>query len=270
MSIELIAIDLDGTLLNPDKKISQAVKETIMEAKTKGIKIVLCTGRPLIGVKDFLAELNLEEEGDFAITYNGALVQSTHDGKAIVHHTLGYQDFLTLEKLSNEIGVHFQTFDMDHLYTTNKDISEYTVREAFLVNIPLKYRTVEEIDPAIEISKMMMIDHPAILDQGIAKIPAEFNERYTMIKSEDFYYEILNKKANKGNAVKDLAAHLHIPQENVMAIGDNMNDMDMLHFAKYKIAMGNAVPAVKEIATFITKTNAEDGVAHVIRELAFR
>lgn len=269
MSIELIAIDLDGTLLTPDGKISSRVKETILKAKEKGIKIVLCTGRPLIGVRHLLKELNLEEEGDYCITYNGALVQSTHDGHAIVHHTLDYQDFLELEALSRKIGVHFQTLDMNYLYTANKDISEYTVHEATLVNIPLRYRAVEEMDPAIEISKMMMIDKPEILDRGIAQIDPSYYEKYTLIKSTDFYFEILNKKANKGNAVADLAKRLTIPVEHIMAIGDNENDLAMLEYAHYAIAMGNAVDSVKECSTFVTKSNAEDGVAVAIEKFAF-
>ncbi|MGX7419813.1 sugar-phosphatase [Carnobacterium gallinarum] len=269
MSIELIAIDLDGTLLTPESKISPFVKETLLKAKEKGIKIVLCTGRPLVGVTKFLEELNLQEEGDFCITYNGALVQSTHDGHAIVHHTLGYSDFLELEALSRKIGVHFQTFDMDHLYTANKDISEYTVHEATLVSIPLKYRAVEEMDQTMEISKMMMIDKPEILDHGIAQIDPSYYDKYTLIKSTDFYFEILNKKANKGNAVADLAKSLNIPAENVMAIGDNENDLAMLEYAHYAIAMGNAVDSVKAISTYVTETNVNDGVAVAIEKFAF-
>ena len=97
MTIELIAIDLDGTLLTPERKITTKVKETIEIAKTKGIKVVVCTGRPLPGVSPILEALNLEEEGDYVITYNGALVQQSHNGKAIAHHTLSHKDFLRIE-----------------------------------------------------------------------------------------------------------------------------------------------------------------------------
>uniref|UniRef100_UPI0028AB04A6 HAD-IIB family hydrolase n=1 Tax=Carnobacterium sp. TaxID=48221 RepID=UPI0028AB04A6 len=167
MSIELIAIDLDGTLLTNAKTISPRVKATLAEAKEKGIKVVLCTGRPLPGVKDYL------KEGDYVITYNGALVQKAHDGTAIAHHTMSFDDFLEIEAMSRKVGVHCQTLDKEAIYTANKDISPYTIRESSLVNMPVKYRSVEEMDPAIVISKMMMIDEPAILDRGIAQFPAE-------------------------------------------------------------------------------------------------
>lgn len=269
MSIELIAIDLDGTLLTNAKTISPKVKATLAEAKEKGIKIVLCTGRPLPGVKDYLKELNLEEEGDYVITYNGALVQKAHDGTAIAHHTMSFDDFLEIEAMSRKVGVHCQTLDKEAIYTANKDISPYTIRESSLVNMPVKYRSVEEMDPEIVISKMMMIDEPAVLDRGIAQFPAEFYEKYTILKSEPFYLEVLNKAASKGQALKDLAGILNIPQQNVMAIGDNENDRDMIEFAGMGVAMGNAIDSIKEVSDHVTKSNESDGVAHVIEELVF-
>ncbi|WP_373470716.1 sugar-phosphatase [Carnobacterium alterfunditum] len=269
MTIELIAIDLDGTLLTPERKISAKVKETIEMAKTKGIKIVLCTGRPLPGVFPILEALNLEEEGDYVITYNGALVQQSHNGKAIAHHTLSYDNFLEIEAMSRQVGSHCHTIDETHIYTANKDISPYSVRESSLVNMPIRYRTVEEMDPTLEISKMMMIDEPDILDAAIAKLPKSFYAEYTILKSEPFYLEVLNKSASKGQALKDLARILDIPKENIMAIGDNENDIDMIQYAGMGVAMGNAVASVKEVSDYITDTNEYDGVATAIEAIAF-
>ncbi|MCA9766239.1 MAG: HAD-IIB family hydrolase, partial [Carnobacterium sp.] len=184
MTIELIAIDLDGTLLKNDKTISPRVKDTLIRAKAKGIKVVICTGRPLPGVTNFLKELNLQEAGDYVITYNGALVQKADDGTAIAHHTMSFDNFLEVEAMSRKIGVHCQTLDKNAIYTSNKDISNYTVRESSLVNMPIKYRRVEEMNPSLVISKMMMVDEPKVLDAGIAQIPPTFYEKYTVLKSE--------------------------------------------------------------------------------------
>ncbi|SEL11780.1 hypothetical protein SAMN04488700_0479 [Carnobacterium iners] len=269
MTIELIAIDLDGTLLNNNKTISPRVKDTLIKAKEKGIKVVICTGRPLPGVTDFLKELNLQEAGDYVITYNGALVQKADDGMAIAHHTMSFDDFLEVEAMSQKIGVHCQTLDEKAIYTSNKDISNYTVRESTLVNMPIKYRSVEEMDSSLVISKMMMVDEPKILDAGIAQIPPVFYEKYTVLKSEPFYLEVLNKAASKGLALKDLSDILAIPKEKVMAIGDNENDRDMLVFAGVGVAMGNAVEGIKAISDYITDTNELDGVATVIEKLVF-
>ncbi|MFV0561059.1 MAG: sugar-phosphatase [Enterococcus sp.] len=266
MSIKLVAIDIDGTLLNDAREITTEVKETIRTAADNGIYVVLCTGRPLPGVADQLNELGLFAENDYVITYNGALVQSTKTQSIIARHTLSYEDFLEIETMSRRVGSHLHSIDDHTIYTANRDISRFTVHEASLVNMPLKFRTPEEMTPDMNLVKMMMIDEPEILDAAIAKLPEEFREKYTTVKSTDFYFEILNKEASKGAAVANLAAHLGLKQEETMAIGDNENDLSMIDYAGLGVAMGNAVPIVKEHADVETVTNNESGVAKAIQQ----
>ena len=104
MSIKLVAIDIDGTLLNSQHKITPRVKEALQKANEQGVRIVLCTGRPLPGVKEQLDELALYGENDFVITYNGSLVQATKDNAIISRYTLSYEDFLEIEMYSRKIG----------------------------------------------------------------------------------------------------------------------------------------------------------------------
>lgn len=266
MTIKLVAIDIDGTLLNSDRKITAKVKETLQKANAKGINIVLCTGRPLPGVQEQLKELDLFGENDYVITYNGALVQATKSKEIISQHTLSYNDFLEIEMMSRKVGSHLHTIDDTTIYTANRDISNFTVHEAFLVNMPLKYRTVEEMSPEINVIKMMMIDEPTILDKAIDNIPESFKEKFTTVKSTEFYYEILSKKASKGIALKELAHHLGISQKETMAIGDNENDLSMIDYAGIGVAMGNATETVKLAADVHTSSNDEDGVAAVIEK----
>ncbi|MBO0469158.1 sugar-phosphatase [Enterococcus sp. DIV0242_7C1] len=264
MSVKLVAIDIDGTLLDSNRKITPKVKETLQKANEKGIYIVLCTGRPLPGVKDQLTELDLYGDNDYVITYNGSLVQATKTNKIISEYSLSYDDFLEIELMSRKVGTHLHTIDDKAIYTANRDIGKYTVHEAYLVDMPLKYRTVEEMTPDLSIIKMMMIDEPEILDKAISQLPEEFSNKYTTVKSTDFYYEILNKEASKGNALAKLADHLGIQQSEVMAIGDNENDLSMIEYAGIGVAMGNATESVKQAADIQTSSNDEDGVAEVL------
>ena len=265
MSIKLVAIDIDGTLLNEKREITADVKEAIAQAVAKGVAIVLCTGRPLPGVQEQLNELDLFQENDYVITYNGALVQQTKSGKIIARHGLTHEDYLEIEVMARRVGSHLHSIDDQAIYTSNRDISAYTIHEASLVHMPLKYRTPEEMTPDINLVKMMMIDEPDILDAAIARLPQTFREKYTTVKSAPYYFEVLNKEASKGAAVANLAQHLGIDQDEIMAIGDNENDLSMIEYAGLGVAMGNAVPLVKEAANVDTKTNEEHGVAEAIK-----
>ncbi|MFH8136182.1 sugar-phosphatase [Pantoea osteomyelitidis] len=267
MAIKLIAIDMDGTLLNPQHLITPAVKSAIDRARDKGVSIVLATGRPFVGVERYLMELDLQQEGQYCISNNGALVQRAQNGDCVAEVTLGFDDYLYIEQLARELGVHFQAFDQSHLYTPNKDISEYTIHEASLTGIPVRYRAVEEMDRATRFPKLMMIDRPELLDKAIQRLPAKAQQSYTILKSAPYYLEILDPRVNKGYGVKMLADKLGLKQEEVMAIGDQENDLAMIEYAGTGVAMGNAIDSVKKIAQFITKTNIEDGVAHAIEEL---
>lgn len=266
MAIELIAIDMDGTLLNTQHEITPRVKQAIDAARAKGVCVVLATGRPYIGIRRYLRELNMENSGDYCISNNGALVQKAATGECILQETLNFEDYLYFEALSREMGVSFQAFDFETLYTANKDISKYTLHEVFITGIPLKYRAVEEMDPKLRFPKVMMIDEPEKLDRALEMMPTEAFERFTIMKSAPFYLEILSKRVDKGTGVKMLADHLGIAQENVMALGDQGNDIAMVNYAGVGVAMGNAIPELKEIAQFVTGTNIEDGVALAIEK----
>lgn len=266
MNLKLVAIDIDGTLLTSDRKITNRTKEVLTKAKSQGIKVVLCTGRPFIGVQDLLKELNLEEAGDYVATYNGSLVQKADTKEAIASLGLSYEDYIEIESMARRVGSPLHAIDSDYIYTANQMISPYTVHEAHLTGMSLQYRPTDQMTKGIKIIKMMMIDEPELLDAAIEKLPASFLEKYTGLKSAPYYYEILNKEADKGFALKALSEHLNIAPSDMMAIGDNENDLAMLEYAGLGVAMGNAVPKAKEAANEITLTNDEDGVAAVIEK----
>lgn len=270
MTIKLIAIDMDGTLLLPDHSVSPAVKDAIAQARSQGIRVVITTGRPFAGVADYLKTLGMVEEHDYCITYNGALVQKASDGSTVAQTALNYDDYRYLEAMARQVGSHFHALDRNTLYTANRDISRFTVHEAAVTGIPLVFCEAENMDPATQFLKVMMIDEPAVLDAAIARLPAEVRERYTVMKSSPFYLEMLDKRVNKGTGVKLLADALHLTPQEVMAIGDQENDIAMIQYAGTGVAMGNAIPSVKEAANVVTATNLDDGVAVAIRQYALQ
>lgn len=265
MTVKLIAIDLDGTLLNKDRKVTKEVNESVRAARKAGIHVVLCTGRPFPGVVPLIEELGLDKTDDYVITYNGALVQNTHTRESIIDYTMTHEDYLVMEKAAAEAGSHFHAIHNEGIFTPNRDISKYSVQEAFIIDIPLFYRMPEEMDPAVKYNKMMMIDHASVLEAAISRLPEHIWDNYTILRSEPFYLEILNKKASKGKAVEALAAHLGVSREEVMAIGDGGNDLDLVDFAGIGVAMENATDEVKAVADFVTTSNNHNGVAEAIK-----
>ena len=99
MSIKLIAVDIDGTLLNSQRQVTPEVFQAIQDAKAAGVKVVIATGRPIPGVLPLLEELNLNQDGDYVITFNGGLVQETSTGNELIRETLSYEDYLDIEVL---------------------------------------------------------------------------------------------------------------------------------------------------------------------------
>lgn len=264
---KLIALDIDGTLLNTEKKITSNVYNSIQEAKRNGAKVVLSTGRPLPGVTPLLEELNLTDDGDYVICFNGAVVQEVKSKKVIADIDMNVEDFRTIYNKvckPNNTKIHINT--PTHLITPHEVPGKYSVLEAELNKISIEYKPENEIDESIKFCKVMIVDEPEKLEEIISTIPKELYEQYTIVRSAKYFLEFLNKKANKGTALQALCDNIDMPIEKTIAVGDEENDQHMIKLAGLGVAMGNARESIKDIADYVTKTNNEHGVAHVIEK----
>src|ERR1700749_581838 len=126
--IDLIAIDMDGTLLDSHHAISPRVKQAIPAGRGEDVRIVLATGRPFSGAEMYLEELGLAGEDDYCITFNGAVIQNASGTKTVAETTLGYDEFLYCEKVARDVGAHFHVLYERSMMTPNMDISSHTVR----------------------------------------------------------------------------------------------------------------------------------------------
>lgn len=266
MSIKLIAIDLDGTLLNEQHQVSDRVRQSIQYAQDKGVQIVLASGRPYSGMAPILHDLGIYNDKNYVITNNGAMIRDITTGKAIHENVLSYDDYLKIETLSRELDVFMHVVSDQCLYTANRVIGRYTVYESYLSNIPLVYRPLSEMNEDVCYSKCMFSDDPELLDAVEKRIPQEFYDQYEVFKSASFYLEFLRKNSTKGYALQKIANELNLAGSEIMCMGDHENDFSMFKVAETKIAMGNAIDLLKEHATFITDRNDEDGVAIAIEK----
>lgn len=261
---KLIALDMDGTLLNEAKEITQENYEAIQAAKANGKQVILATGRPLAGVQRYLEHLDLVSDKDYVVAFNGALVQKTKSGEIISKTPLSIEDYQYLYEISRKLGVHIHA--LTESYVTTPINNKYTEVEAEINQIPIIEKQLFEIDENETIVKVMFIDEPEILDQAIENMPKEIYEKYTVLRSMPFFLEFLDKRVNKGYGVSQVAEALGIEADQVICVGDAGNDLDMIEYAGLGVAMGNAFEEVKEIANYVTLSNEESGVAHVIKK----
>ncbi len=271
MSIKLIAIDIDGTLIADDHTITPATKQAIQTATQQGINIVLCTGRPLTGVTSYLDELELNHQNnEYVISYNGSLAQTTA-GKTLAKYTVPVDDMIDLGAFALKHGLKMILETATTLIATTQQIDQYAVHESKLVSLPLMYQSLDQLSAQkdhLEISKLMITGPKDDLDQVLTTIPDELAAKFNIVRSEDFYLEFINPAASKGNALQLMGTELGIDQSEMMALGNAQNDESMLAYAGIGVAMGNSIPSTKAVADYLTDDNNHDGVGKAIEKFA--
>ena len=269
--IKLIAIDMDGTLLNEKKHIDKAQKEAIHEAVEAGIKIVLCTGRPLYGILPFYEELGLSEldsEG-YVILNNGCSIHKTKDWELIDQVNFTSDDIDYLYKFSEGYDINFTLVNDYYYFNIGRKPTDELITDAGFVfsditNISLK----EAKNGKHKIIKIMFLGDPNIMADFQKENENILKDKYSSVLSQPYVYEILPKGNNKGTGLKKLAKKLGIKQEEIMAIGDGNNDIEMFEYANYSVAMENGTELAKKAAKYQTDSNENDGVAKAIRKYA--
>ena len=266
MSIKLIGIDLDGTLLNSQHLVTDRVRESIRYAQDKGVQIVLASGRPFSGMFPILRDLKISNEKNYVITNNGSMIRDISTGEVLHQNALSFEDYLHIEKLASSLSIAMHVVSDRFVYTADRNIGKYTVYESYLSSIPLVYRPVDEMTDDICYSKCMFSAESDMLEAIIPRIPDEYYEKYEVYRSASFYLEFLRKNSTKGFALQKIAKEFGLKSSEIMCLGDHENDYSMFHVADTKIAMGNGIDLLKENATFVTTTNNEDGVAVAIEK----
>lgn len=264
--IKLIAIDLDGTLLNSKKEVTSRNKQTLARAKAQGVKVVICTGRPLRAIRPYLDELSLKDAGDYSITFNGGLVQKNETGEIIEKAAMQLADVHELIAVAEGLNLPLDIVSEEivlSLPTSAEHLSIYGSLNPLLDCRPF---AIDALDETKLYNKAVIAYHQEVLDPKILAIPAEVSEKFEIIKSRHNLLEFMPKGITKAYGISLLAQDLGIDQSEVMAIGDEENDLPMIRYAGIGVAMDNAVPMIKDAADVVTASNEADGVAQVIEK----
>ncbi|MCK8817205.1 Cof-type HAD-IIB family hydrolase [Natroniella sulfidigena] len=263
MDYKLVAIDLDDTLLADDLEISKRTVEAIEEAQKQGVRVVIATGRMHSSALPYAKLLGLENE---LITYNGALVKQLVDNQTLYHEPVSAELARQIAKVAQEYDLHIN-FYLDDLLYVNKAGAEadYYEEVAGIKPILITEDLVDFVDQPS--TKILIIENDkAKLKEAFAELTAKFSDSLTITTSKANFIEIMSQEVYKGNTLANLATELGIEAEEVMAIGDSYNDLEMIEYAGLGVAVGNAKEEIKEEADYITGANDEEGVAQVIEK----
>lgn len=261
--IKIIALDLDNTLLNKAKQITEYNKKMIEEAKNLGIYVVLASGRPLNGIMPLIKELNLTSENDYVFSFNGGKIYNVGKNECIFESLIEGENVKEIYELSKHFGYFFHAFKADGslicpLY------NHYTDIEATINKVECQIKSINEINNKDKFIKAMIIDSKEHIDYAFSHVPNNILENYNVVRSSDIFLEFLNKNNDKGLALKWLADYLNINIKDTMAIGDASNDLGMIKMAGVGVAMQNACEQIKNAATYVTASCEDSGVGKAI------
>jgi Cof subfamily protein (haloacid dehalogenase superfamily) len=268
---KLIAVDLDGTLLNSKKQISQENKIAISKAVKKGVKIVICSGRIFAGARVIADEAGLNHGS--IIACNGALIKELNTEKLLYSKLLNSEDCLKVIDICRNEDIYFHAYVEDALYTEKMEYSAltYSKKNKLLPkNQQIDIRLTDDVKEMLGHSKISASKFVVISKDSQklsrARQCVEQIKGVKVMSSDYDNFEVVHNKVDKGSALMFIAEKLDIGKEEIIAIGDNENDISMLECAGMGVAMGNSIPFIKESADYITVTNDENGVAEVINK----
>lgn len=279
--LKLIAIDLDGTLFNEGHQISEENIKAIKQAEQQGIEVVIATGRSYFDAYDICKKVGLV---NYIISCNGASIHS-REGQQISAIKMEKTDVEHVIKWLEEQNFYYEVSTNNGIYSphSGRKILQLELESlkstTFEGNVVVLQKLIELMHG--QLGMVFVNQYQDVIGQNDAfyKILAcSFNEtkrkngvdqfvgmkQLSMASSFPSNFELVNKKASKGNALEMLATQLKISLDQVMAIGDSPNDISMLERVKYSVAMGNAREEIKAICNFVTHSNGKDGVAHAI------
>ncbi len=285
---KLMAIDLDGTLLNSFGEVSEETKKALKKAKEQGTEIVLASGRPISSTESLAIELGVD---NYLISGNGAAVYDIKNQKILYDRFLTKEQVLNIAKMCEENSFFYNVYTEDEVIASSLNYNVLFYHKENIKKIEEKrthINVVQNIAEYIEQSgkekflKITVCDESQFIFNSIMKRlkaidgidvleVAYMSKKKIKSGTEDidiqyYYTEITNENVNKWTAIEFLLEKLNIAKEEVIAIGDNVNDKEMIEEAGLGVVMGNSNPKMKEIADKIVADNNSEGVLEAINK----
>ncbi len=263
MAYEMLVLDIDGTLTTSEKKVTDITKKAILDTIKRGHSVILASGRPTAGIMHVAKEIKLDEYGGYILSFNGAKVINARTLEVIFQNTIPAELIPEIYNAAIEEKVGIISYDDTHIIA-GTPIDKYIEKEGKINNLPIK-----EVDNFVEyinypINKCLMTGDPDYLAEVEVRMKEKFGDTLSIYRSEPFFLEIMPQNVDKATSLAKLLDYLGMSREQMISCGDGYNDLTMIEYAGLGVAMGNAQYVVRKASDFITLTNDEDGVAHVI------
>ncbi len=264
---DALILDVDGTLVNSSKVITEATRNAIINAQKRGKTVAIATGRPIAGIRHTVSEIALEEHGGYVIANNGTTVINCKTGECIYNRMIDQDLHVPIYQAAKEENVGIFVFhDQKKEMIAGNGLNSYVEVDAKACDVTLREsdRFVQEL--SFPVNKFLLSGEPERMKEVVKLMQEKFGSRLNVFRSDPYYVEILPKFVDKGVAVEKLIKRLDVKKDRTICVGDSYNDLSMLRLAGLGVAMGNAQSEVKEAADYVTGSNDEDGVAKVIEK----
>jgi len=261
--VQLLALDLDDTLLRADLTISDRNRKSLRAAEDQGVRIVLASGRTVFSMERFADDLGFFDRPGFLIADNGSTVAATLPRALLVQHTLDKNLLRHLLQAFEVLDLPVQVYREKAILVT-KD-NAYVSADVRLTGFDRF--VVPDLADHLDFNptKIVVPGDPEVLPTALGVIRAAFGDRVNAFISKPYFLEVLPVQADKGSALRYVAQTLGVPREEVMAIGDAENDLGMIQYAGWGVAMANGTDQVRQAARIVSHHGHEqDGVAEIV------
>lgn len=264
MSIKLLALDLDGTIFGDDLLISDRSRKAIRDAQLIGVIVTIATGRTFGSARQVAADLDIAAP---LICYQGAMVRHSATEEMLYHKTVPLDDTHRVIEETYRLGLHLNVYVHDRLYV------DHTSRHALFysrINMGMPINEVGDLHAWLqaqggaEPTKLVIVTDEEDTDHTLSSFTEMFAERLQVTKSHPRFTELTNSECSKGRALAFLANYCGIERDEVMAIGDGHNDLDMIAWAGCGVAMATSPQAVLDVARIVCSSLKDEGAADSI------
>lgn len=266
MDYKIIALDIDGTLVNSKKEITSHTKNTLIKLQKKGKKVVLASGRPTQGVLPYARELKLKKYGGYVLSYNGGCVTEIGErNKVIYSKNFPIKYIPEICEVIKDRNVTINTYENDTIIAGNA-LNDYSEIEPRVVGMPMKF--VEDFASYVNFNviKCLLAGEPKEIEELEKIFSEKYDGKLGIFRSEPYFLEMVPIGIDKAESMDRLLKSLNLTEDEFIACGDGYNDVSMIKYAGLGVAMENANSKVKNAADYITLTNDRDGVAHVVEK----